>query len=269
MCLPPPPPPLIIHFFCTCLSSLPLTVRDLAPPGDLAAPATFPFAFTAVELAHETYAGVAARLRYIVRVSITRPYAPTLAREWGLAVRNPVSAPPLPAAPASEGGGGGGEPAPPPAAADLAPGTGVAAAAAPPPPTPLKMEVGIEDCLHIEVTYDAPAYALTGVVTGSVAFLLVRIRLKHMELELRRRETAGGGAGARSEAATLGRFELMDGAPARGEAVPVRLWLGAYDNLTPTYRCVGGGGGGGLVWLGVGGGGGWLWGGGGVGVVLV
>jgi hypothetical protein len=62
------------------------------------------------------------------------------------------------------------------------------------------MEVGIEDCLHIEVGYDAPSYPLDGVVSGSVSFLLVRIRLKHMELELRRRETAGGGAAARSEA---------------------------------------------------------------------
>lgn len=231
-------------FRTSLIFSFSLSVRDLAPPGELASPVTFPFSFTAVELAHETYAGPSARLTYRVRVSITRAYAPTVAREWGLAVRNPLPGPPALLPPTGEAGAL--TPAPGAAAA-----TADAAAAAPPPatpgsetqtmsrisstPTPVKMEVGIEDCLHIEVTYDAPAYSLNGVITGSVAFLLVRIRLKHMELELRRRETAGGGAGARSEAVTLARFELMDGAPARGEAVPVRLWLGAYDSLTPTY----------------------------------
>lgn len=153
-------------------------------------------------------------------------------------MRNPVPGPP-----ALEGGAGAEAAAAPPAAPEAAPaGPGAARVPCPHlPPTPLpgggvRMEVGIEDCLHIEVGYDAPSYPLDGVVSGSVSFLLVRIRLKHMELELRRRETAGGGAAARSEAVTLGRFELMDGAPARGEAVPIRLHLGAYDNLTPTYK---------------------------------
>lgn len=50
----------------------------------------------------------------------------------------------------------------------------------------------------------------------------VRIRLKHMELEVRRRETTGAGAAARSESETLAKYEIMDGAPARGEGIPIR-----------------------------------------------
>jgi vacuolar protein sorting-associated protein 26 len=84
------------------------------------------------------------------------------------------------------------------------------------------MEVGIEDCLHIEFEYDRGAYALGDVVLGKIYFLLVRIRLKHMELEVRRRESIGAGAAARSDSETVAKFEIMDGAPVRGEVIPIR-----------------------------------------------
>lgn len=44
------------------------------------------------------------------------------------------------------------------------------------PSPPIKMEVGIEDCLHIELEYDRPAYGLTDTILGRVHFLLVRRR---------------------------------------------------------------------------------------------
>jgi len=40
-----------------------------------------------------------------------------------------------------------------------------------------------------------------------------------------------------NENKTLSKFEIMDGAPVRGEAIPVRLFLGGFD-LTPTYKDV-------------------------------
>ena len=54
-----------------------------------------------------------------------------------------------------------------------------------------QMEVGIEDCLHIEFEYSKGKYHLSDTVVGKIYFLLVRIRLKHMEIEIRRRETTG------------------------------------------------------------------------------
>jgi vacuolar protein sorting-associated protein 26 len=98
----------------------------------------------------------------------------------------------------------------------------------------LQMEVGIEDCLHIEFEYEKGAYGLHDVVLGQIYFLLVRIRLKHMELEIRRREIVGVGAAARSEAETVAKYEIMDGAPAKGEVIPIRLDLSPYD-LSPTF----------------------------------
>lgn len=50
----------------------------------------------------------------------------------------------------------------------------------------------------------------------------VRIKLKHMEVEIRRRETTGAGTSAHSDTETLAKYEIMDGAPVRGESIPIR-----------------------------------------------
>merc|ERR1712135_39375 len=75
----------------------------------------------------------------------------------------------------------------------------------------IKMEVGIEDCLHIEFEYDKSKYHLKDVIVGKVYFLLVRIKIKHMELNIIRRETAGTGsntANQQNDNETLSRFEI-------------------------------------------------------------
>ena len=36
----------------------------------------------------------------------------------------------------------------------------------------------------------------------------------------------------------VAKFEIMDGAPVRGESIPIRLFLSGFDNLTPTFRNV-------------------------------
>jgi vacuolar protein sorting-associated protein 26 len=85
-----------------------------------------------------------------------------------------------------------------------------------------QMEVGIEDCLHIEFEYNKGRYHLKDAVVGKIYFLLVRIKLKHMEVEIRRRETTGTGSHAKNESETLAKYEIMDGAPVRGENIPIR-----------------------------------------------
>lgn len=68
---------------------------------------------------------------------------------------------------------------------------------------------------------------------GKVNFNLVRIKIKLMELVLIKRETIG----TVTENETLTKFELMDGAPVKGEVVPVRFYLASSD-LTPTYKSI-------------------------------
>jgi vacuolar protein sorting-associated protein 26 len=55
----------------------------------------------------------------------------------------------------------------------------------------LKMEVGIEDCLHIEFEYNKSKYHLRDTIIGKIYFLLVRIKVKHMELAIIKREIVG------------------------------------------------------------------------------
>lgn len=57
----------------------------------------------------------------------------------------------------------------------------------------IKMEVGIEDCLHIEFEYNRSKYHLQDVIVGKIYFMLVRIKIKHMELAIIKRETTGSG----------------------------------------------------------------------------
>jgi vacuolar protein sorting-associated protein 26 len=58
-----------------------------------------------------------------------------------------------------------------------------------------------------------------------------------MELAVIRREAAGVGSNSYNESENIVKYELMDGAPVKGECVPIRLFLSALD-LTPTYRSV-------------------------------
>lgn len=72
---------------------------------------------------------------------------------------------------------------------------------------------------------------------GKIFFLLVRIKIKHMELAIIRREVVNAGSDKRNDSETLAKFEIMDGAPVKGESIPVRLYLAPYA-LSPTYSNV-------------------------------
>lgn len=61
-------------------------------------------------------------------------------------------------------------------------------------------------------------YHLKDVIVGKIYFLLVRIKIKHMELSIIRRETTGSPPNQYNESETITKFEIMDGAPVRGDA---------------------------------------------------
>ena len=175
-------------------------VRELVHPGEFAGPLSVPFEFKDVSLPHESYRGINARVRYLLRVTVARGYGGTVACDFPFLVRV-LDAPP-----------------------EI--NTGI------------KMEVGIEDCLHIEFEYNKSKYHLKDAVLGKIFFLLVRIKIKHMEIAIIKRESTGTGANTYNENETVAKFEIMDGAPVRGESIPIRLFLGGFDTLTPSFRNV-------------------------------
>ncbi|KAL9638431.1 MAG: hypothetical protein Q9164_001547 [Protoblastenia rupestris] len=169
---------------------------EIAAPGDLQHPQTFPFSFKNVEKQYESYNGINVKLRYFIRVTVSRRMADVIREKdiWVYSYRIP-----------------------------------------PETNSSIKMDVGIEDCLHIEFEYSKSKYHLKDVIVGRIYFLLVRLKIKHMELSIIRRETTGVAPNQYNESETLVRFEIMDGSPSRGETIPIRLFLGGFD-LTPTFR---------------------------------
>ena len=220
------------------------TAVQLEAAGEVHGERTYAFCFDKAGAGgHESYAGLNARLRYFVRVSVAGSYGAGTVKEFDFAVHNPRTVGPAEevlraaaaaasspssssggAANGAAGGGGGGG-----GGGEVASLGGVDRR-----DVPIKMEVGIEDCLHIEFTYDRGVYRLGDTLCGKIEFLLVRIRIKQMDIEIRRREVTGAGASTVNESKTIARYEVMDGSPVRGETIPIRMHLAAYP-LTPTY----------------------------------
>ena len=65
------------------------------------------------------------------------------------------------------------------------------------------IQVGIEECLHIEFEYNKSKYHLKDVIVGKIYFLLVRIKIKHMEIAIIKRETTGSGPNTFHENETI------------------------------------------------------------------
>lgn len=171
-------------------------VRELAPPGEMTRSLSFSFEFQNVEKPHESYNGINVRLRYFLRVTIVRRLA-DIVKELDLWVHQLHVLPKI--------------------------------------NNSIKMEVGIEDCLHIEFEYSKSKYYLKDAIVGKIYFLLVRIKIKHMELAIIKRESTGTGPNVYNESETITKYEIMDGAPVRGESIPIRLFLAGFD-LAPTMR---------------------------------
>lgn len=178
-----------------------MLVQELESQADapLTSNKTYPFAFADVDKQYESYTGSNVRLRYFLRVKISRQYSANIVKELTFAVQNVEKEPEI------SGN--------------------------------IKMEVGIEDCLHIEFEYNKTKYHLQDVVIGKIYFLLVKIKIKHMELVVIKRESTGHGPNMYNDSENITKFEIMDGAPVRGESIPVRLFLSPY-NLCPTFKGV-------------------------------
>jgi len=169
----------------------------LSPAGTFPTQITYDFHFPDANLDHDSYNGVNAKLRYYMWFCVVRSYAADIIKENDLWVLNY------------------GEP--------------------PPPGNSIRMEVGIEDCLHIEFEYERTNFHLQDIVLGKIFFLLVRLKIKYMEIVLIKRETTGNSPNFIHENVNITKFEIMDGAPVKGGVIPVRLLLGALP-LTPTYK---------------------------------
>uniref|UniRef100_V5IFT6 Putative membrane coat complex retromer subunit vps26 n=1 Tax=Ixodes ricinus TaxID=34613 RepID=V5IFT6_IXORI len=172
-------------------------VKELARPGELTQNASYSFEFVNVEKPYESYTGSNVRLRYFLRVTLVRRLT-DLVKEMEIGGAHAVL---LPRDQLLHQDGGGHR--------GLAP--------------------------HSSLSTTSPTYHLKDVIVGKIYFLLVRIKIKHMEIAIIKRETTGSGPNTFNENETIAKYEIMDGAPVRGESIPIRLFLAGYD-LTPTMK---------------------------------
>nr|XP_012618359.1 LOW QUALITY PROTEIN: vacuolar protein sorting-associated protein 26A [Microcebus murinus] len=147
-------------------------VKELALPGELTQSRSYDFEFMQVEKPYESYIGANVRLRYFLKVTIVRRLT-DLVKEYDLIVHQLATYPDV--------------------------------------NNSIKMEVGIEDCLHIEFEYNKSKFKIIYIVAL--------------------------GPSTTTETETIAKYEIMDGAPVKGESIPIRLFLAGYDP-TPTMRDV-------------------------------
>lgn len=170
--------------------------RQLEKAGVIMGIKTLKYSFKKVSKRYESYYGINVRVRYYLRVVATRPMGPNLTEERDVWIIKK----------------------------DKEPTSN----------RNIKMEVGLEEYLHIEFQYDKEKYHLEDVVCGQIHFVLARIPLMHMDIELIRKEIVSSGGNEVIESEVVGTFEIMDGMPARDEIIPVRMYLCPYD-LSPSF----------------------------------
>jgi vacuolar protein sorting-associated protein 26 len=156
--------------------------KDMDPPGTLTTEiTTLPFTFTNVEKQYETYRGANMQVRYIVKVTIAGKMLNVTA-EQEFAVINPQ-----------------------PESILLKDNE------------PIKLEVGIEDWLHLVFELDRSKFHLKDCLVGNVTFKKVSIRLKSMEIQLIKREIITSNYFIDNDVIT--KFEIMDGAPIKSKII--------------------------------------------------
>jgi vacuolar protein sorting-associated protein 26 len=150
--------------------------RELEPLGALAQDKEYKFKFKDFEKQYESYYGNQVKLTYYLRVTVGRSYASKITKFKEVFVSLPQTEPKK-------------------------------------DQKPLKMEVGIEDCLHIEFEFPKNHYHLKDCLVGNVSFKLVKINIKYMEVNIIRRESTGMGKTQKTVADDIAKFQIMDGCP--------------------------------------------------------
>ena len=220
---------------------------DLCPAGEFQHSQSFSFAFRDLAKRYESYRGKNVDVSYYVKVTVMRRSTDiSKVKRFWVYLYSDVTVPSNAVVNATRtgtrtvqegtgdnaetGGGGGGAESADTEHDDRNKGSSFAVT------KPVKLDIGIENCLHIEFEYSKAQYSLKDVIVGRIYFLLTRLKIKHMELSLITRETSGIKSSNSMIDSTAIRFEIMDGSPVKGETIPIRLFLGGY-NLTPNMSC--------------------------------
>ena len=98
----------------------------------------------------------------------------------------------------------------------------------------IKVEIGVENLLHVCFELDRKNYHLKDVISGNVSFKKINLELENMSLKIIKIESLFGKEG---EIETLGIYEIMDGSPSSTEdIIYFKMYLKGYNNLSQTIK---------------------------------
>lgn len=175
---------------------------DLEAPGSLSDDKSFEFSFAVFQKPFESYYGSTVKLRYCVRATVLRgKYSGPVTKEQDVFVL---------------------------VKGDLNEKES----------TPIKLEVGIEDCLNIVIDVPKNQFLLKECVMGQITFSQVKVQVQKMELNMVRKEILGVGENSSTNTDEFHTFEIMDGCPLKAEEIPIRMFLSGITDLTPSMNSV-------------------------------
>ncbi|EAY12276.1 Vacuolar protein sorting-associated protein 26 containing protein [Trichomonas vaginalis G3] len=163
--------------------------QELVPPGDLKTPIKNDFVFDAVDFPCSTYKGTAVNALYYIQVLVTH-------RMIDQKVEQPFDVVKFDDRVKEKS---------------------------------IHNEVGIRNILHIEFVFPKSQYDIKEAVVGAVYFILIKLRIVHMSLTFYRVENYSSDEAYIKKKTELKTIEIMDGAPCRGDHIPIRFFLGDLD----------------------------------------
>ena len=96
----------------------------------------------------------------------------------------------------------------------------------------VRMEVGVSNSIHMEYELFKNKYHLQDCIVGKIFFIKVAMKVKTIEIHFVKKEMYGGN---KSDTVLISKYEIVDGCPADGDVVPIRMFLNGFT-LSPTYK---------------------------------
>ena len=98
----------------------------------------------------------------------------------------------------------------------------------------IKVEIGVENLLHVYFELDKRNYHLKDIITGKVSFKKINLELENMTLKIIKIEKLFG---KESDMVPLGAYEIMDGPPASTEdIIYFKIFLRGIKNLSQSIK---------------------------------
>lgn len=93
----------------------------------------------------------------------------------------------------------------------------------------IRQEIGIPNKIHLELELMKNKYTLKDIITGGLLFIDIYCKITSIEIQIIRKEIIGDGEDTAENNSILGRIEICDGQPYKGDYIPFRFYLKHFN----------------------------------------